>query len=861
MATFDGTLGPDSITASTPTDDSINVINGLAGNDTIVGGTKRDLIDGGDDDDNISSGLSTDNNYAAKEFHDTVYGGAGNDIIYLEGGGFAYGGSGNDRISGGINAYAGVYEGDDGDDSIYGSVADETISGGAGNDYLYCGSGNDIVDGGTGNDTLRADGLYGNSVVSGGAGDDLISYGASYFDVNIKGIDTLTGGSGRDVFSFATLFADTPGATQGYAIVTDFNASEDFILLNSLSSSYLIGSSPIAGVAGQALYLDTPGTEPDRLMAVFQGVSDLALNSSSFLFKPNLPVVTIAGTSNGSEAGTPGTFTLTRTGDLANALTVSVTTDLPSLFPTTDVATSGVDYQPIPNDVTFAAGSAAAVVNVTIINDLIVEPRERITMLVKSDPSRYTLNTNVNDSASVFIESNLPTVLPTVSIQPAFYPAEENSGLTEVTFTRTGDLTDALTVYLEAPTGTAINTVDYLVKTYAPNSDDYPRSVTFAAGTSITRLVVDAIDDSVEEGTETINFAIAPNPALYNLGTNTSVTMNLIDNDGTTIGTSGDDDIFGTDGTDTIFGYDGNDSIAAKGGDDLLFGGNGYDQIFGWGGNDTLFGDAGNDFLIADDGDDFVYGGLGDDEMYGSAGIDNLEGNEGNDTIVGGDGDDGLAGQEGNDFLVGGNDNDRLYGWTGSDTLYGGTGRDTMYGDDGDDLIYGGFGNDSISAGQGIDSDDLLIGGNGNDQLYGMVGNDTLIGDDGNDRLSGGFGNDQLTGGGGSDSFIFGDDPLAGAKFSSLGKDTITDFQSGTDKIVLQQSTFSVINPTRKRSYLGIVANDSLAANSDSIIVYSKASGSLFYNANRDDAGFGAGGAFAQLSGNPSIVATDFVLG
>lgn len=69
---------------------------------------------------------------------------------------------------------------------------------------------------------------------------------------------------------------------------------------------------------------------------------------------------------------------------------------------------------------------------------------------------------------------------------------------------------------------------------------------------------------------------------------------------------------------------------------------------------------------------------------------------------------------------------------------------------------------------------DTLYGGDGNDKLYGNEGNDKLFGDAGNDTLYGGFGNDTLTGGDGADVFYYS---------NGDGKDVITDYQSGVDKI------------------------------------------------------------------------------
>ena len=74
-------------------------------------------------------------------------------------------------------------------------------------------------------------------------------------------------------------------------------------------------------------------------------------------------------------------------------------------------------------------------------------------------------------------------------------------------------------------------------------------------------------------------------------------------------------------------------------------------------------------------------------------------------------------------------------------------------------------------------SGDDIVGGNAAaNHLQGRDGNDGLWGSSGDDVLEGGRGNDRLNGGPGADTFVFA---------SGHGNDTITDFQSGTDRIDL----------------------------------------------------------------------------
>ena len=110
--------------------------------------------------------------------------------------------------------------------------------------------------------------------------------------------------------------------------------------------------------------------------------------------------------------------------------------------------------------------------------------------------------------------------------------------------------------------------------------------------------------------------------------------------------------------------------------------------------------------------------------------------------------------------------------WDGG-TIRSGLGDDTVTGTSGDDVIALGAGRDTGRGGVGEDS---LLGQRGNDQLQGGRGNDTLNGGDGNDMLDGGRGKDLLEGGKNADVFVF---------EAGYGRDTISGFKDGVDKIDL----------------------------------------------------------------------------
>ncbi|CAN7316275.1 calcium-binding protein [Caulobacter sp. LjRoot300] len=222
-------------------------------------------------------------------------------------------------------------------------------------------------------------------------------------------------------------------------------------------------------------------------------------------------------------------------------------------------------------------------------------------------------------------------------------------------------------------------------------------------------------------------------------------------------------------------------------------------------------------------GDDILTGGLGDDHLIGGDGADILTGGRGGDTVEGGTGDDliygGFRGDDkfrGDDFLAG-RDSDTLdysrhtgrisingYGTgfsivkfdaagevvgqddaKGIERLIGSSGDDVLMGMSGGPVVVeGGAGNDSLAFGRA--SNGTLDGGDGDDVLGGWNNPDILIGGAGNDVLAGGGFADRLTGGAGADVFLYdgiSDSSLAGGVD---GIDLITDFQTGVDKVELQ---------------------------------------------------------------------------
>ncbi|MEQ9726992.1 calcium-binding protein [Pseudomonas sp. WHRI 8822A] len=213
--------------------------------------------------------------------------------------------------------------------------------------------------------------------------------------------------------------------------------------------------------------------------------------------------------------------------------------------------------------------------------------------------------------------------------------------------------------------------------------------------------------------------------------------------------------------TQSMQGGDGNDWLGGYNFDDLIVGGLGNDSLGGLGGNDTLDGGPGNDTLQGGYGNDvYLFArGWGQDTIVD---VDVASGSA--DAIVFGE---GITPEDILFSHADGNLSLQLKGSTDSISVYGyfrfashvieeirfADGSVVTYQQLHQSFLTGGDGNDVRI---GFPLNDLLSGGLGNDELRGVNGNDTLLGGAGNDWMHGGFGDDLLQGGAGNDTILGG---------------------------------------------------------------------------------------------------------
>ena len=274
-------------------------------------------------------------------------------------------------------------------------------------------------------------------------------------------------------------------------------------------------------------------------------------------------------------------------------------------------------------------------------------------------------------------------------------------------------------------------------------------------------------------------------------------------------------------------------------GDNIKFGS--FENITGSAYGDTLTGDTGPNMLKGGAGSDTLKGIDGDDILNGGPGSDTLDGGDNTDTVTYADATEGVTvdlssvsernnvttisngggrgdargdrfidvekfiGSDHGDTFIAGPETDDINAGMGADTISyerstryavvvditndtaqagdgstGVTGRPSSYEpyETGDILV--GFENiigTNVSStatkvnGSTSDFHDVLTGNDLDNVIDGRGGDDEINGGVGNDRLIGGSGNDSLTGGANNDTFVI------------SGRDTITDFSTGTNKL------------------------------------------------------------------------------
>ncbi|MCZ8118971.1 MAG: M10 family metallopeptidase C-terminal domain-containing protein [Microcystis sp. LE18-22.4A] len=902
--TISGNAGFDEIYG----EDGNDVLNGGVGNDQLYGGNGNDLLNGDSGDDYFTGDEGN---------NDTINGGAGSDRYHAD---YSYGssgltmtydtaGSGTITVGTETDTFTSIesfgqtspFKGTEYNDVIFGGIERDRLSGGRGNDTISGNAGNDEIYGDDGNDVLNGGAGYDD--LSGGNGNDTLQGTNS----GIGESDALRGGTENDLFILGDttrMFYDdgfsTTGGTSDYAIIYDFNPTDDIIQLRGSSSDYLL---TVSGSTTN-LYINKPGTEPDELIAYITDQTALSLTASyfSYVSSPTLPSITLAvSPSSVTEDGTTNlVYTFTRTGSTTSALTANYTVG--------GTATNGTDYTSIPTSVTFAAGSSTATVTFDPTADTTVEPDETV-ILTLAAGTGYTVGTPNAATGTITNDDSASISINDVTV------SEGNSGTTNAVFTVTlsNPVDTSVTLNYSTANGTATTADnDYTAIATTPltfNVGETSKTITVAVNgdtkvennetffLNLSNLQANGrnvtITDNQGQGTindddSTVTSQLSINDITVVEGQNSNAILTVTVNNPSTqpisvnyttapINATANVDYTSKTGTITIAPNTATATISIPILNDNL---NEPDEAFtvtlSNAVNATINPDeAIGQVIITDTLQSSITRTLPNNvENLRLIGSNNING-------TGNAGDNKITGNSGNNILAGANGND-IYCFNastplGSDTIQETTtgGIDTLDFTGTNTAVRVNLGTTAVqtavtnnlkltfSANNTIENiisdsgNDRLTGNSLNNTLTGGGGNDQLTGQNGNDSLIGGFGDDLLTGGNGSDNFIF--------NSSNLGIDAISDFTSGSDKIVLSKAIFTALqsiigNGFSQPAEFASVADDDLVATSSAFIVYSTSSGSIYYNQNGSAAGLGSGSEFANLLTVPTLIAADFAL-
>ncbi len=242
------------------------------------------------------------------------------------------------------------------------------------------------------------------------------------------------------------------------------------------------------------------------------------LGSASATITDNEPtvsvVVTDAAAGEALVAGQPnvGRATFTRTGALGSALTVN--------YVLLGSATAGTDYAQPTGTITFAAGSATAILTITPTQDQIGDAGETVIVQLGLGVGYRIDPVPTRASATITIADDEPVVSIVASAPAA---AETGAAAGRWTVTRTGPTTSALIV-------------NYTVSGSASSGADFTAlsgSVTIPAGALSATITVTPIDDQLVESPETVIVTIAADSA-YNISAMQGAgTVTIADNEPT----------------------------------------------------------------------------------------------------------------------------------------------------------------------------------------------------------------------------------------------------------------------------------------------------------------------------------------
>ncbi len=775
--------------------------DGFGGTDTVLG---IEIVRGSDFHD-VLQGSAADESFNGRAGNDVLDGRGGFDVAdYFDAkagvtaslvtGKASDGSGGTDTLLAieglsGSRDFADRLMGNGGHNLLSGLGGNDTLDGGAGNDTLAGNGGNDSLLGGLGDDLLHADG--GSDTVDGGVGDDTLVLAGELGDYareKVSATDVrLTHKAGGDTVLVRNV--EQFRFDGGTATLADVTLNVGSFANDTIGSTQ--ADDLLAGGAGNDLYVI--GHDGVKVVELANGGTDTVRADRSLVLDANVETLVLTGSA--AIDGTGNALNNAITGNAAdNTLDGGIGKD-------TLAGAAGDDFYIVDN-----AG------------DVVTELADAGNDAVRTTVASYTLGN--------FVEQLL------YAGTGAFTGTGNGAGNLLMTMSAAGARLSGLAGNDTLEGGAGADSLaggdgdDLLVATGGQDSIDGGNgadTVVFQAALAGYDVLRSAERElrMVDKASQVVT--VVRNVETFHFGTQAYAFADLA---GTAPPGAWGERVMGTMDAELLDGKGGADTMIGLGGDDRYAIDNKDDIIVeaADGGTDTALVaiTSAATYVLADHVDNAV--------VMSKAAV-NVTGNSGDNALTGNGAANVLDGGNGNDTLDGGAGNDRLLGGAGDDVYrvdaagdkvveLAGAGMDTVQtslaayalGADVEALYYTGInGKVGNFAGTGNALANLIVGNTGKDKLAGGIGNDTL---------AGGLGADTLTGGAGADAFVLGHDAL----------DTVTDFVSGSDRLVFHEQGDLVFLQTAAKTLSAAAAVAAIGA-------AGHADGTLFVLANAGTTG------------------------
>ena len=803
--------------ADTEAPGTVNILNGGAGDDSLIGSTGDDQLNGDADNDNL------------------------------------YGNDGNDTLNGG-----------DGNDRLDSGSGNNTLLGGAGADSFYIGYGNNgiaetnLLNGGSGNDLFE---LYNptdtsdSATLTGGTGKDIYKIQPEYQYNSTNSITDFVAGINGDVINITSLTNIISG--------NPFDPTKGYLRLLQSGADTLL-QNDIDGASSQAYGWKT--------VLILKNL-DLTVTP---LTKENFSPVKVpyVGTNNPPQLTSAPAILPNGTEDSVYTVT---TTDL--LAGWTDSNGDILSVQNLSanhgavtnnNDGTYAIQPeanyhGAVTLNYQVSDGTVATATTLGFSLAAANHAPTVANAITDQNATENTTFNF--------VVPANAFADIDVGDT-LTYSATLDNSAALPSWLTfnaatrtfsgTPLNANVGTIN--VKVTATDGSNASANDIFTiavASSGAGVMLFSTAGNDILAGTSSLNDTVSYASATAAVTVSLTVTTQQ-----NTVGAGLDT----LTNIENLIGGNFNDSLTGSTKNNTLNGGAGNDTLNGGTGADTLIGGLGDDSYVVDNIGDAITENFSEGTDKVSSKVTyTLSGNVENLTLTGslainGTGNDlanKLTGNSATNQLDGGAGDDTLDGKAGVDTLIGGLGNDSYVVDDTSDVITEnlGEGTDKVSSSATYTlpanvenltlTGTLAINSTGNGQankITGNSGNNQLDGGAGNDTLDGGTGTNSLAGGAGKDIFKF---------ITASHTDTITDFIVVDDTIQLENSIFTALTTTGTVAVSQFKIGAS-ALDANDFVIYNSTTGKLLYDA--DGNGAGAAVQIAMIGAGLSLTNADIVV-